>query len=375
MSSIRVNRTRKLFALHSWLGLIGGGVLLIIGMAGSILVFSDEIDAMLNPAQMIGGTEQLSFDRVVPAVSRRYPDATITGLRLPKQSGTAPTVTMDRKGGLWFVEVDPRTGSIRSERNADRSFVRRVLALHRSFFFRPWGEAVVGVFALVLFFSALTGLIVYRKHLLRAFTPRIRWRGGARHLSSEFHRRVGVIAVLFQLLMSMTGFYMISPVYQKLLRANEKKPAPPAIDYGSISIDRMLAQAVTELPDFEPVSISLPREDGQPITVRGRILGESTLYGSAGSSVSFDPRSGEVRDIIDISQVPLAARIDKLVHGIHFGQYGALPVKIIYSLGGLTPGLMSVTGFILWRSRRRKRKSGVIRQVYPAAVAEPFEIG
>jgi uncharacterized iron-regulated membrane protein len=235
---------------------------------------------------------------------------------------------------------------------------------------------VVGVFALVLFTSALTGLIVYRRHLLRVFTLRIRWRGGARLLSSDLHRLAGALAVLFQLMMSMTGFYMISPVYQKLLKSNERKPAPPAIDYGSISFDTLLARSVTALPGFEPVSISLPRENGQPITVRGRIAGGNPLYGAASSTVSFDAGSGEVRDVINISEAPWSARIDKLAHGVHFGQYGALPVKIIYSLGGLTPGLMSITGFILWRSRRRLRKDGAQRSRHRVmTVEEPFEVG
>src|SRR5262249_7669141 len=153
---------------------------------------------------------------------------------------------------------------------ADQSFVRRLLALHRSFFFRPWGEAVVGCFALVLFASALTGLIYYRKSLLRVFKMPVRWRGGARLLSADLHRLVGVIAVFFQLMMSMTGFYMISPVYPKLLKGKEQKPASSTLDITAISYDALLARARTALPAFEPTMISLPKEDGQPINVRGR---------------------------------------------------------------------------------------------------------
>jgi uncharacterized iron-regulated membrane protein len=45
-----------------------------------------------------------------------------------------------------------------------------------------------------------------------------------------------------------------------------------------------------------------------------------------------------------------------MVAPLHFGNYGGLPVKLAYAVLGLTPGLLSVSGFVLWRLRRRRAR-------------------
>ena len=38
---------------------------------------------------------------------------------------------------------------------------------------------------------------------------------------------------------------------------------------------------------------------------------------------------------------------------LHFGTFGALPVKILWCLGDLAPGILAITGYILWWKRKR----------------------
>ena len=41
---------KRLWQLHSWLGLLAGLGLLVIGATGSMLVFRDELEALVDPA-------------------------------------------------------------------------------------------------------------------------------------------------------------------------------------------------------------------------------------------------------------------------------------------------------------------------------------
>lgn len=41
--------TKRLWQLHSWMGLIAGVGLLTIGLTGSILVFRQDVQALVNP--------------------------------------------------------------------------------------------------------------------------------------------------------------------------------------------------------------------------------------------------------------------------------------------------------------------------------------
>ncbi|HVZ40162.1 MAG TPA: PepSY-associated TM helix domain-containing protein [Candidatus Kapabacteria bacterium] len=347
---------KRLRSLHSWLGIVSGAFLLVIGMAGAMLVFTDDIDRALNPATDVvrRPAPRIPLNDLLADVRTAYPQASLTGVRLqPERPEAACTIAMNMRGSLWLVEMDPYSGAILSTRNLDHSFMRQVLALHRSFFFRPWGEAAVGLLAILFFTSALTGLILHRHSLARIFTVVSRWRSGTKARLFDLHTTVGTLACLFQLTMSATGFYMISPVYKRIVTGAGQGTAWMPLPRPSL--DSLLTVAAQALPGFQPRLISLPNMPGKPIRVTGSVDGTCIMYGTAGSAVTFNPASGAMIQALDISKAPFADRLEQVVRSVHFGQYGSLPVRIIYSLGGLTPGVLSITGAIMWLRKRRRK--------------------
>jgi uncharacterized iron-regulated membrane protein len=40
---------------------------------------------------------------------------------------------------------------------------------------------------------------------------------------------------------------------------------------------------------------------------------------------------------------------------LHMGRFGGIGIKIIYFVLGLSGGLLSITGFLLWLRRRKRR--------------------
>ncbi len=48
---------------------------------------------------------------------------------------------------------------------------------------------------------------------------------------------------------------------------------------------------------------------------------------------------------------PWWARVTIVLQPLHFGDYGGRGVKVLYSLGGLLPALLSLSGFAIWRFR------------------------
>jgi uncharacterized iron-regulated membrane protein len=51
-----------------------------------------------------------------------------------------------------------------------------------------------------------------------------------------------------------------------------------------------------------------------------------------------------------------SAQADALLSTLHFGQFAGLLGKIVWSIGGLSPALLSLTGFALWWRRRRSSR-------------------
>jgi uncharacterized iron-regulated membrane protein len=82
---------KRLWQLHSWLGLIAGLGLLVIGLTGSLLVFHDELESLVNRSAIrIEPTTsgRLPLDTLFAESRRQLPDHIIAGwtLRTPDES-------------------------------------------------------------------------------------------------------------------------------------------------------------------------------------------------------------------------------------------------------------------------------------------------
>jgi uncharacterized iron-regulated membrane protein len=67
-----------------------------------------------------------------------------------------------------------------------------------------------------------------------------------------------------------------------------------------------------------------------------------------------------------MKDMPAGERLKKMAGPLHFGNYGGLPLKIVYCLLGFTPAFLSISGFILWRKRRSVRKDKSIKRMQMA---------
>ena len=71
------------------------------------------------------------------------------------------------------------------------------------------------------------------------------------------------------------------------------------------------------------------------------------------SRVDFDAVTGELRAVRAAADAPAGAQFRSMLAPLHFGLYGAPWVKWVYFIGGLSPGLLALTGVAIWWQRRR----------------------
>ena len=77
------------------------------------------------------------------------------------------------------------------------------------------------------------------------------------------------------------------------------------------------------------------------------------MRGEFGSSVTFNSQTGDLENSVNVQSTDLWNQITDSFEPLHFGTFGALPIKILWCLGGLTPGVLAITGYILWWKRKR----------------------
>ncbi len=371
--------SNKIFSVHSWLGLISGVFLIVIGLTGSILALTDELHAWLNPDLMRvePQAKTVSLDQMLGNVKAKFPDAKVFGIQVGETPDESYRVRMDMNGEFYYAQVNPYSGDVLGgdnlkPRNSYLVYFSRVM--HYSLMMRPIGDVIVALIGLMFVLLTLTGLYVNRKSLLRVFRVGVRWEKGVQKASSDFHQWIGVASFAFTFVMSVTGFYMMLYVFSPAFYTHTaEKPNPPAV---TLSADSLMAQAKLHLPDFTPVMLQWPRNEKQPITVRGHIAGSFFLYNHYSSYVQFDAKSGVVKKAFNINNASFGEQFHAWLVALHYGQFGGFWLKLIYCIGGLTPGILSVTGFVIWWKKKRRKAMPMLKALpaKPAYSAPSTEV-
>lgn len=362
--------TRWVFRLHSWLGLITGLFLILLGLSGSVLVFRHELDHWANRELLHTPSSDQPFppdvlSRCYRTIAERYGDLDgIAWLNPGAGPGEAYNFRIYFNDTRLFtydlalITFDPHTGAILREGPSSAftpSFIEWLLQFHFSFQLGIPGAALTAVFGITMLLSLMTGLIVYRKMIWKVLCFRVKInRKNWRTLSSDLHRIIGIWTLLLNAVIFFTGFWMNLFAFQpKTWRAETVSTKPNTLM--AVSPDDLFQRALQVFPDLRPTYVYLPTQPTRPFEVRGYTDQQWKIWGSS-NAVKMDQKNGKVVKLIRWEDKLLGEQLESAFFALHVGNYGGLPVKILYALLGLTPGLLSITGFLLWWRKTRNRR-------------------
>lgn len=346
---------KRVFLWHHWCGLIVGVFLLIMSISGAILAFTDEIEGAYEAKwlEVENPSGHFSIDASFPAIKQLYPD---WEFRLYGTPGEDEALVYDlRKGGeIKKVFAHPVTGQVlHIENNVHQQLHRQLLTLHYTLYAGTTGKAVVFVIGVLFLITLLTGLYIYRKAILKVLLFRVQLnRKTSRSFYSSLHRIVGVWSLLFNVLIVVTGLFISGNIALTALKGSAPKKATQTLKIASI--DAIKTGIVNQYPHF---TIHLIRVAAGSNTVQlsGTFSDDPFYYGKYYSRFYVDGESGALQKKEWLKEQTPFKKWQSISGPLHFGNYGGLPIKIIYSILGLMPGLLSITGFYVWRKRKQKR--------------------
>ncbi len=366
--------TRLAFQVHSWLGLVTGVFILLVSLTGSALVYGLELDRWWHREQLTvtPAGAPLPLDSLIGRLRERYPlaegGAVLWFPRGPAESygfrlyGTARPLNHFRGWDLYVVDMDPYTGRVLREGNhRDVSLpIQWVHTFHYSLHTGTWGIALLAVVAITLLLSLVSGIVVFRRHLVDALLFRVPLRGrGWRGVLSGLHRLVGVWALVLTALIFYSGLEMnwvaLTPAGWAPLHAPVRETRTPA------SVDRMLAETRAHWPGFRVRYLLFPFTVGDSVRIAGDVPGTPTIIAPGASSMAFDALTGAGM-AYDINLQPLATQAAASTYTFHVGTFLGEWSRAAYVVIGLLPGLLSVTGFLLWWRRTRGRGAASARR-------------
>lgn len=366
---------KKLWAIHNWVGLYAGIIIAILSITGAAAVFIPEIDVLGNRdlLKIKPGKTQVSLTESFQKVKQAYPDYRFTRLNLPNEKDGTWAFFLFKKGENKFddqsltVFVNPYTGNVAGSRNHSRSLANFMRQMHVRLYDGYYGRQIVGLGGIALLVSTITGLLIYGNFMKRQMFASIRNGRGIRIAAADWHKLVGISALLFNLVIAITGAWLgLQPYLMRWLdikppNAYEEisKPIPPEDDAAyPVDLDALLAKANETFPEMDPSGVNISSDGARMVSIYGNIPG--TVYERQANLIVLDKETLAVKHLYDARKGDFPDKLYYVQEALHFGDYGGMALKVLYFIFGLTTGGLSITGFMIYLKRTEKKE----RKVY-----------
>lgn len=391
---LRLKKRRKVWlSVHLWLGLLLGFFLAVFGVTGSILVFYEEIDNVLNadlrivqaPAQ--GETAYRPFAEIqAAAVAAMPPQAKLGFVDYPGDAAssyrlgfTIPTAVADEKDE-WQVHVDPYTARVLGKhliKKADyifpSSFMPFVFRLHFALLAGDTGIIIVGIMGVILLFSILTGLIVWwplTGNWRRVLG--IKRRASVERFNHDLHQTSGFYTFLILFAVLLSGVYMNLPD-QFMALVKLLSPGTQGFMDNPHSLPRQgrepiaMAQALTivrsHYPEGQVDWLNPPDGENGVYTINISNVPDLSRFWSE-RRIFVDQYTGAILKVQDPSTRSTAGQtFVEWQWPLHSGKAFGWTGRILVFFSGLACPVLFVTGLIRYLQKRRTKKLKAARDI------------
>ena len=369
----RTSRLRRWAWIHKWSSLLCTVFLLVICVTGLPLLFAEQIEGWLDPhvyEAVAAGTPPASLDRMAATAQARYPGQVITSVFLDDDEpqtivSMAPSwaqAEADRRSE-HYLRFDSRTGRLLegSKPAAEQrlSFLDIMLALHRDLFIDLPGELFLGFMGLLFVVAIVSGVVLYAPFMRKLEFGTVRRTRSTQTRWLDLHNLLGVVTVAWAFVVGATGvinelstplfgLWQMTDVKAMLQPWQGKSPPPPA---ELTSVNGALLTAHRAVPGMTITSIDYPGSAfGSPHHYLLWAKGSSPLRSRMFSPILVDARSGALTMVV---KMPWYLRALEISRPLHFGDYGGMPLRILWALLDVVTIVVLGSGLYLWMSRRR----------------------
>ncbi len=362
---LTTRKIRAWYFVHKWTSLVCTAFLLMLCVTGLPLVFHEEIDDLLKPqvqpAEMAPGTPKASLDQVVAVAKQVRPGEFIRFVFWDDDDPNAVFVTLvprldaPRDAGK-FVKLDARTAAVLDQPEFGEGLTAFLLKLHTDMFLGLPGELFLGGMGLLLIAAIVSGVVLYGPFMRKLDFGTVRRDRARRVRWLDLHNLLGIVTVAWLAVVGTTGVVntLALPILQAWradalggMIAAYKDKTPPA-QLGSV--DRALNSAQALAPGMAPQFIAYPGSLFSTAHHYAVFLhGATPLTERLLKPVLIDAETGTVSASRDMPWYVTTLLVSQ---PLHFGDYGGLPLKIVWALLDIVTIVVLGSGLYLWLKRR-----------------------
>ena len=392
-------RIRKFFNdIHLWLGLTSGLVVIAVCFSGTVYVFNTELTEKAAPhlykVQLVAGKERIPADSLIEKI-RIASRGSITSIAIPADLKRTYQFTAKKEGdslnrGSTTYFVNPYSGEITGtskEKNGTKEFMSTMFSLHRwllldrikkpifkSVTNKELGSIITGTATIIFTLGCLTGLIIWFPQKIRSWRQglKVKWNAGWKRINHDLHNSLALYALIFLLLMGLTGpqwsFEWYRNGLQKTLGTYKPKDAPKEkipksklpgdkAVLSSLSVADYIREADKQITYNGNYNITLPADSTAVAMITKTRTG--FFAPAAGDRMTIDQYSGKLLKLDIFKNKSFNERVAGSIKAIHVGNvYGSF-TKWLYFLACLIATSLPITGTMIWLNKMKKKSKSM----------------
>jgi uncharacterized iron-regulated membrane protein len=370
--------------VHKWTSLICTLFLLMLCITGLPLIFHDEIDDLFkseaSARELPADTPQAALSRLIGAAKARYPERYVQVLGWDDDRANVVNVflskTPEAPPGQRFLKMsfDSRTAELIGEDAQEGGLMRTIRIFHRDMLLGLPGELFLGVMGLLFVVALVSGVVLYAPFMRRLEFGAVRRTGAPRVKWLDLHNLIGAVTLVWLLAVGVTG--VINTISLPLFSAWRAQVMPELIGphLGKpplaklADIDDVVAATRRALDGNTPASIVLPTAArfGTPRHFIVWTKGTTPITSRLFTPAMLDAETGQ---LVTARGLPWYLRALQVSRPLHFGDYGGLPLKIIWALIDLAAIVVLASGLYLWLGKRKSPRVATQAAERPAVAA------
>lgn len=377
--------------IHLYLGLFGGALLSVVALTGSVLVFYEELQEILNAEQIVVTAPPQhhlhSLDEMVAVADKTKPaQARFFKVYYPRNTEVAykllyftPPPADAESGDGYYIFVNPYTAQVTGQqlwhphdRYWGRPLISLIMQLHYCLLLDDGGVIFVGILAALMIISVLTGMIVWWP-LTGKFKQALRFKAhsSAVRFNFDLHKIIGIYLGPVLLAVLFSGVYFNLPEQVNLLakqvsslrRPNAwegldstKLQSQPANGHKTVSYTEVEQRVNQQYPSGKLWMLEAPHDAQGVYRIAKRDAPELSAVALGYRDFAVDQYSGEILQVYQAGTGSAADIFLDWQWPLHSGQAFGWTGRILVFLSGLACPVLFVTGVIRWQQKRRAKK-------------------
>ncbi len=375
------SRTIKQWAwVHKWSSLVCTVFMLLLCLTGLPLIFHHEIGHLLGTEveapPMPADTPRASLDRVLEVARAQHPDRIVQYASKAEDSDDLWFVTLtptpDPTDDFRSVAVDARTGEVLAQPRFDQGFMYVMFKLHVDLFAGLAGKLFLGLMGLLLLVAIVSGVVLYAPFMRKLEFGTVRRQQKTRTKWLDLHNLLGIVTLTWLFVVGATGMintwadllikYWQHDQLSALLQPYQGQPVVPAAQRASVQ--QSLEMAQREAPGTKLSFIAFPGTAfSSPHHHTFFLRGNEPLTSRLLQPVLVDAKTAQVTAA---PQLPWYLTALLVSQPLHFGDYGGMPMQILWALLDIASIIVLGSGLYLWL-----RKGQPAPQAVPDDALEP----